>query len=170
MLQRPDPSEYNPYFARYIDLVPEGDVAATLERQMESTAALLRGMLPEKATYRYAEGKWSVSEVVGHMADTERVMAYRLLRIARGDRTPLAGFDQDSFVRNAAFDAVPPDALIDEYMAVRRSTLSLFRTVPPDAWTNAGTANNAPVTARALAYVIAGHELHHANILRETYL
>ena len=118
----------------------------------------------------YAPDKWSLKEVLGHLNDTERIMSYRALRIARSDQTPIEGFEQDDYVRNAHFASRPLEDLIEDYIAVRRATVSLFRNLDEEAWTRRGTANNNEVTVRALSYIIAGHELHHRRILEEKYL
>ncbi len=167
---KPDQTEFLPYYGRYIDLVPTGDVISTLTTQMAETQALLRGLPASVATYRYAPGKWSVNEVIGHLIDTERVMAGRALRFARNDATPLPGFEQDDYVRNATFDAYPSVELASEFESVRKSTLFLFRHLDEAAWLRRGVANDAEVSVRALAYIIAGHELHHRAIIRTRYL
>jgi hypothetical protein len=167
---RPAASEFLPYYGKYISLVPEGDVLSTLTTQMASTQALLHGLPASVSTYRYAPGKWSVNEVVGHLIDSERIFAARALRFARNDPTPVPGFEQDDYVRNAAFDAYPLSELATELTTVRESTLFLFRHLGEEAWTRRGIANNAEVSVRALAYIIAGHELHHREILRTRYL
>jgi hypothetical protein len=148
--------------------VPEGDLLSLLER--EESRALLGGLSDEAARRRYAPGKWSVKEVVGHVADTERVMSYRALRFGRGDQTPLAGFEQEDFVRGASWDEIPLAALLDDLTNVRRATLSLFRGFSEAALGRQGTANGTPVTVRALAAIITGHERHHLRIVRERYL
>ena len=167
---RPAEGEFAPYFSRYIDRVPDGDVVERLERQIVETEALLAGVGEARAGDRYAPGKWSVKEVVGHLSDTERVMSYRLLRIARGDATPLPGFEQDDYVRAAGFDRLALADLVAELLAVRRATLALLRGLDDVALARRGTVNGAPMSARALTYIIAGHELHHAAILRQRYL
>jgi hypothetical protein len=168
ILARPQPSEYSPFYAGYVSSVPDGDLIAILER--DETRALLGGLSDEVARQRYAPGKWSVKEVVGHIADTERVMSYRALRFGRGDPTPLAGFEQEDFVRGASWDEIPLATLLDDLAAVRRATLSLFRGFSEAALARQGTANATPVTVRALAAIIAGHERHHLRIVRERYL
>jgi hypothetical protein len=167
---RPATSEYAPFYEGYIALVPDGDVTATLETQMVETQALLRSLPASVATYRYAPDKWSVNELVGHLIDSERNFAFRALRFARNDPTPLPGFDQNDYVRNATFDAHPLADLATELEAVRQSTLLLFRHMDEAAWTRRGIANNAEVSVRALAYIIAGHERHHREILLARYL
>ncbi|HUI43397.1 MAG TPA: DinB family protein [Terriglobia bacterium] len=166
----PDASEYAPSYGQYIALVAGDDVVAALERQIAETVALLGGITGEQADHRYAPEKWSVKEVVGHLVDTERIFAYRALRIARGDPTPMAGFEQDDYVRAGGFGGRTLAGLLEEFAAVRRATLLLFRSFNPEAWTRRGTANQKEISVRAVAYVIAGHELHHRKILQEKYL
>ena len=166
---RPDASEYAPYYERYVSQI-EGDVLETLERQGAQTLALLGGISEAAAGSRYEPGKWSVKELVGHMIDGERIFAYRALRFARGDATPLPGFDQDPYVAAGNFDARTLSSLAEEFRHVRASTLALFRGLDAEAWSRGGTASDNPVTVRAIAYIIAGHEAHHVGDLRERYL
>jgi hypothetical protein len=165
---RPESGEYAPYYVKYVSLVPDGDILATLERQAPETAALLA---PHQADgdFRYAPGKWSVKEALGHVIDSERVFSYRGLRIARNDRTPLAGFEQDDYVKYGPFGQCSLAALLEEFTSVRQATLSLFRGLDETAWARRGVANDNEVTVRGLAYVIAGHELHHRRIFQERY-
>ena len=167
---RPSSGEYAPYYEKYVSLVPVGDVVETLERQVAETLALLRELTEEQGASRYAPGKWSVKEVIGHLIDAERVFAYRALRFARGDRTPLPGFEQDDYVTAGNFDARPLADLADEFEHVRRSTVALLRPLGEVEWGRSGTASDKEVSVRAIAYIIAGHELHHMRILRERYL
>ena len=167
---RPAEGEFLPYYERYIALVPKGDVLSTLNAQMDETQALLRELPANISTYRYAPDKWSVNEVVGHMIDSERIFAARALRFARKDPTPLPGFEQDDYVRNSMFDAYPLAELASELEAVRRASVFLFKHLEEPAWMYRGVANNAEITVRALAYIIAGHELHHREILSARYL
>lgn len=167
---RPGASEYAPYYANYISLVPEGDVTAILNRQLEDTLTQLRAISETQAGTRYAPGKWSIKEVVGHVTDTERIFAYRALRFARGDQTPLSGFEQDDYVRNANFDALHLSDLASEFEHVRRATLYMFRAFDAAVWTRRGVANGAEVSVRALGYIIAGHETHHMQIISTRYL
>jgi hypothetical protein len=168
--QRPAPSEHVPYYGRYIQLVPDRSILRSLEEQIGETARLLAPLPESRALRRYAEGKWSVKEVVGHIADSERVFAYRALRFARGDATELPGFEGDDYVATGRFDARPLPDLLRELESVRAATISLFRSFGPGAWGKGGVANGAPVTVRALAWIIAGHELHHRALLVERYL
>jgi len=167
---KPDASEYLPYYGRYIALVPDGDVLSTLERQMRESQSLLSALPPAVGSYRYAPDKWSVNEMIGHMIDTERIFSVRALRFSRADTSPLPGFEQDDYVRNASFDAFPLSELATEFETVRHSTLFLFRHLTEEAWMRKGVASNAEITVRALAYIIAGHELHHLQVLRARYL
>lgn len=170
VFERPAAGEFNPYYAKYIDPVPEGDVLETLARQEDETASFLRAIPAELHGHRYADGKWSIREVVGHVADAERIFAYRALRIARGDQTPLASFDENAYAAAARYDQRDLGSIVDEWAAVRRSTLALFRSMDADEARRAGTASESPVSVRALAWIIAGHGLHHEKILRERYL
>lgn len=167
--ERPATDEYAASHQAYIARVPDGDVVEILSRQLERTRALLAPLPPERARHRYAPGKWSVVEVVGHVCDSERIFAYRALRIARGDATPLPGFDENTYVPAGRFDARRIEDVLAELESVRAATLTLLRTFDADAWKRRGTANQASVSARGLAYVIAGHELHHTGLLRERY-
>lgn len=168
--QRPAPADCAAYYHKYIDRVPDGDVVATLEAQLGETLALFRSVPDEILDRGYAPGKWMIRQVVGHIADTERVMACRALRVARGDATPLPGFDENTYAETGRFGARSMDSLLDELTAVRRATVALLAGVPEEAWQRSGTASGHPVTARALAWIIAGHERHHAAIVRERYL
>ncbi len=168
-LERPKPGEYDPYYDRYISLILGNDLLATLEKQLPKTVALLSGRSEEDGSLRYAPDKWTVKEVLGHLIDTERIMAYRALRIARNDRTPLAGFEQDDYVRDGPFADLRLSDLIEEFKCVRAATLALFRHLRASDWTRRGTANQKEISVRALAFIIAGHELHHRHILEERY-
>jgi DinB superfamily len=172
---RPQSGEYAPYYDRYISLVHSNDahsndILAAFEDQRRQTLLLLSGRPETDGDLRYAPDKWSLKEVLGHLNDTERIMSYRALRIARGDQTPIEGYEQDDYVRNSPFARRPLSDLIEDYIAVRRATISLFRNLDEAAWTRRGVANKNEVSVRALAYIIAGHELHHRRILEEKYL
>jgi len=166
---RPAAGEFAPFYAGYIAAVPDGDLIERLRFEGAASAALLRSLDPTIAGHRYAPGKWSVLEVFGHVADCERVFAYRALRFARGDATPLAGFDEDLFAAAAGHDGRPPEDLATELEAVRAATVALFASLAPADWERRGEANGHPVSVRALAWTTAGHELHHRRILRERY-
>jgi len=167
---RPQPGEYAPYYDRYLSLVPGNDILATLDEQRRQMLLLLSGRTEADGDLRYAPEKWSVKEVLGHINDSERIMSYRALRIARADATPIEGFEQDDYVRNGPFARRPLADLIEDYIAVRRATVSLFRNLDEPAWTLCGVANKNEISVRALAYVITGHDLHHRKILEEKYL
>jgi len=167
---RPEPAEYDPYYGRYISLVDSDDIIATLEKQARDTKALLNPLSSQQADFRYAPGKWSIKEVLGHMNDTERIMSYRAMRVARGDKTPIEGFEQDDYVPTGRFDRRTIQDLLEEFAAIRHATIQLLRHFDTEAGERLGTASRKPVSARALAYIIAGHELHHRRILREKYL
>jgi hypothetical protein len=166
----PDPSEYAPYYGKYITLVGGHDVVAALEDQPRETLALLSGLSEEQGDYRYAPDKWSIKEMLGHVIDAERVFSYRALRFARNDHTPLASFEQNDYVRAGGFGDRQLADLIEEFVAVRRATVWLFGQLSAEAWIRHGVASDNPVSVRALAYIIAGHELHHRAILQEKYL
>lgn len=170
MLQRPATDEYAPYYGKYISLVPEGDVRQLLRQQLSETLAMLSGVPEDRAGKAYGPGKWTLKESVLHIIDTERVFGYRLLRIARGDETPLPGFEQDDWVPRSGANARALASLLLEFATVRASTLMLIESVESAAWTRRGTASGNGISARAAAYVIAGHERHHQRVLRERYL
>jgi uncharacterized damage-inducible protein DinB len=170
-MTRPTPSEYAPFYEKYVALVPESDSFLDLfEAQTAATLAALGEVGEDKSLHRYAPGKWSIRESFVHVADTERIFTYRALRFARGDGRELTGFDQDEYILPSEADRRTWSSIVNEYAAVRQATLALFRNLPADAWTRTGTANNHGVSVRALAYITAGHELHHMALLRERYL
>lgn len=169
-INRPDETEYAPYYGKYVSLVAGEDILSTLGTQLRATLALLGGVPESQGGFRYAEGKWSIRELVGHLIDTERIFAYRALRFARGDQTPLPGFEQDDYIRNASFDHCTLAGLAAEFESVRRSTLFLFEHLDGEAWMRRGVASENEVSVRGVAYIIAGHELHHTGILRDRYL
>jgi len=169
LVGRPEPGEYAPFDDRYIALVTGADILGTPEAQRRQMLLLLSGRDEADGNFRYAPDKWSAKEVLGHVCDGERIFAYRALRISRGDRTPMEGFEQDDYVRNGPFAQLPIAELIEDYIAVRRATLTLFRNIDEAAWTRRGIANNNEVSVRGLAYIVAGHELHHRRILEQKY-
>jgi uncharacterized damage-inducible protein DinB len=169
-IPRPDATEYVPYYDTYISKVPKGDVLKVLEDQRRETQQLLAGLSDAKALHRYAPEKWSIKQVVGHLMDTERVFCYRALAFGRADANPLPGFDEKAWAPAGRFDARALKDLAPELDAVRRATIALFSGLDDEALTRRGVANNNPITVRALAWIIAGHERHHVAILRERYL
>ncbi|WP_019636182.1 DinB family protein [Paenibacillus fonticola] len=170
IVSKPGPGEYPDYFEGYIHKVPDGQLLSLLEFQPEEAMLKLGTLSEENGNYKYADGKWSLKEVLGHINDTERIMSYRLLRIGRGDCTPLSGFDEELFVRHGHFDRLSIVQLLKDFAAVRNSTLSLVRQLDEEDWQRIGNANGGPVSARALVFIIAGHAIHHFKIIRERYL
>lgn len=166
---RPEAGEYPPYYEPYIALVEGTDLLDNLESQRRQMLHLLASRDDSQANFRYAPGKWTVKEVLGHICDAERVFAYRTLRIARGDQTPLSGFDENEYAANSPAAQLSLAELLDDYIAVRNATLTLLRTFDDSIWTRRGTANNFAVSVRALGYIIAGHDRHHQRILRQKY-
>lgn len=167
---RPRPGDYLDYYGKYVQLVREGDIVETVRAQLSETLQLFGEITEERAGHRYAEGKWSIRQVITHLCDVERVMSYRALTFARGDTTELPGFEENDWAEAAGSDERSLSSLIDELTAVRASTIALFDGFAADAWSRTGKANRAQVTVRALAWIIAGHELHHCNIIRDRYL
>ena len=168
-IERPAADEFAPYYAAYIAELPAGDVLSILEHDLTDILTLLRATPEAQGSFRYAPDKWSVKDVVQHIIDCERIFAYRALRIARGDQTPLPGFSENDYATHAAVDSRTCADLTAELAAVRHATLALFRSFRLDVMTLRGTANNFPVTPRAAAYIAAGHARHHMNVLRERY-
>jgi hypothetical protein len=164
---RPESNEYLPYYEKYINLVPDGDILMHLEQQIEGTASLLRDVPESVAETRHVPYTWSIKEVVGHLIDCERIFGLRALRFARRDQTELPGFNENDYVRQARFDAHRLGNLVREFELVRRSHILFFEGLDSEAWTQSGIANGHAVSVRALAYIIAGHERHHVAILRE---
>ncbi len=165
-IPRPSSADYAPGFGTYISLVPEGDVVNFLAQQLKDVLLLLNKLPEQGALIHHAPYTWSIKQVIGHIMDAERIFAYRALRIARNDPTPLASFEQDDYVKFADFDAVSLGELLQEFTHVRESNLLLFRHLPPEAWLWRGVVNNHPATAGAFVYAIAGHTKHHLDILR----
>jgi DinB family protein len=166
-MTRPAATEYAPYYGKYVTLVPEDDVVAVLEDQANDALALLRLVPDPVGDEVHPPYTWSVKQVVCHVADSERVFAYRALRFSRRDVTPLAGFDESAYAKAVPLERVRLGDLVAEFDAVRRSSLWLFKNMPADAWDQRGDANAVPVSVRALAYIIAGHARHHTAILKQ---
>src|SRR6202140_965690 len=166
---RPAPEEYAPFYETYISKIKGNDIVGILDAQRLQMAQLFAARSERDGNFRYAPDKWTVKEVLGHVSDTERIFAYRALRIARGDQTPLSGFEQDDYVRSGNFSERTLADLADEFGYVRSASVALFRSLKKDAWARRGVANEKEVTVRALAFIVAGHELHHRLILEERY-
>lgn len=165
----PEADEYGEFYQGYIDLVTEPNVLQMLIKQGQELYALTQKLTPEEAAHRYEKGKWSVKEVIGHLVDTERIMAYRALCISRGETTSLPGYDHDAYVENAHFNERSLQSISTEYDALRNSNISLFNSFTEEQALRKGTANGVTVSVRALAHIIAGHERYHLNSLEEKY-
>ena len=168
MIPRPTDDEYGSFYKGYIDNVPATGPQALLEAQL-SAFARLREISEATGNHRYADGKWTVKELIGHMADTERVFSYRLLRIARADATPLAGFDENAWAVVAPHAGRELPDVVDEMIAVRHATLSLVLSLDEAATTRTGIANNKLCSARAIVWIMPGHAQHHLDILKDRY-
>jgi len=169
MNRQPASDEYASYYKTYVDVVKTDDIVAFLEQQKVTELDFLRNIKWEKWEQSYAPEKWTLAEVVIHTIDAERIFAYRALRIARGDKTPLPGFNQDPYVPNSGAASRTPASIADEFAAVREATIHLFKNFTDEMWDRRGTASDAEVSALALAFIIAGHTTHHFNIIRERY-
>jgi len=168
-MTRPNPTEYDPYYERYVSLAADGDILDKLASQPTRLQDLFTAMPEERGEYRYEDGKWSVKELLGHLIDGERMFAYRLFRISRGDKTPIEGFEQDGYIENAHSNGRSFADLLEEFSLLRRANMILFNNLTDEAWTRVGTAYNVQVSVRALAYIMAGHIEHHLVILKERY-
>jgi hypothetical protein len=166
---RPEPGEYAAFYETYISKVKGNNILSILEAQRLQMAQLFAAHTERDGNFRYAPDKWTVKEVLGHVTDSERIFAYRALRIARGDQTPLQGFEQDDYVRGGNFGERTLVDLAEEFVLVRAATIAFFKSLQKDAWARRGVANKNEVTVRALAFIVAGHELHHRQILEERY-
>jgi len=169
MSQRPSPKEYADYYERYISLVPKGNIIDILEDQQKSLMGFFSSIDEEKANYKYAENKWSVKEVLGHIIDGERIFAYRALRLSRGDSKPLTGFEQNSFIANSNYCNISFEKIIDEFFLLRASNILMFRNFSDEMWSRKGTVDDKNISVRAIAYLMAGHTEHHINVLKDHY-
>ena len=167
--KRPSRSEYAEFYGGYVGEVPDGDVLATLEHEGERALSFFRAVPAERAHFAYAPGKWTVSEVLAHLSDGERVFSYRALRFGRGDATELPGFDQEVWAPQSHANRRRWEDLLDEFRCVRAASLHLFRSFDGEDWRRGGVASGHPITVRALAWIVAGHELHHRRVLVERY-
>jgi len=170
MLSKPARDEYAAYYGRYIDQLPAGDILDILQTLNRDTLSLLAGLGEEQGNYRYAPGKWSLKEVVGHLSDVERVFAYRALSFARLDPAPLPGIEQDDYVAAGRFDVRSLRSMAEEFASVRAASLTLFASLDAERGMRRGNASNCDFTVRSIPYIIAGHELHHMKVVRERYL
>jgi hypothetical protein len=166
----PDRTEAAEYYFRYIDRVGTGDIRDILANQLPEALSFFRGISAEQSLQRYAPDKWSIRQVVGHLSDTEKLFAFRAFWFARGFDTPLPSFDQHVAVSTSGADGRSWDDLVQEFAALRQATIAFFKDLPEEAWTRRGTASGNPFSVRALAYLTAGHLMHHVEIVRERYL
>ncbi|MEP7147865.1 MAG: DinB family protein [Acidobacteriota bacterium] len=169
-MNRPERPEYDPYYERYVSLVADVDIIGRLGAQSTNLQDIVTGLTEEKGAFRYAAGKWSIKELLGHLIDSERMFAYRLLRISRGDETPIEGFEQDGYIENAHSNERSFADLLEEFSLLRRANMIFVKNLDDDAWSRVGTANNVKISVRALVYIMAGHIEHHLAILKELYL
>lgn len=169
-MNRPEKNEYYEYYGKYVSLVSETEIIPALEKQISEIQKLSAEISEEKAAFAYAEGKWTIKELLGHLIDTEKIFAYRAMRIARGDKTPMEGYEQDGYIENANFNDYTFSGLIEELTLARQTNLSFFKNLSDEAWLRTGTASGYPFSVRALAYISVGHIRHHANILKTRYL
>lgn len=169
-MTRPTATEAAPDYFRDIDLVPDGDVVGTLEKQLSETHSFLKSISEEKSLHSYAPDKWTIRQLLSHVNDGERVFLYRALWFARGFPEPLPGFDQNVGVAGAEANNVSWADLVEEFRNIRMATISFFKNLSEDAWSRTGTASNNPFTVRAIAYIIAGHTAHHQSVIQERYL
>lgn len=170
-IEKPGEGEYAPYAIIYIGLLPDdGLVLRHMEENLEATREFILSLPAEKLTHRYAEGKWTIKEILVHMSDNERVYAYRALRFARGDKTELPGYEQDDYAARSGANGRDIDDILEEFATVRRATVSMFKGFDREALLRAGVADGKLMSVRAAAYHIAGHELRHVNVIKERYL
>ncbi len=169
MISRPAEAEFAPYYGRYVSLVPEPDIAAAMREQVLHVRRVAAVVTLEKETYRYADGKWSIREVVGHMIDAERVFGYRAFCISRKEGAPLPSFDENSYVAQSLYDQRPLSDLLEEFAVLRNANLAFLRRLSDSQWKNVGTASSSTVSVRALVYIMVGHVRHHLNVLRDKY-
>jgi DinB superfamily len=169
-MTKPEKAEYGAYYERYISLVDENSLLGSLSAQPDELSQLLDGLSEDRGSYAYDEGKWTIKEVVGHLVDGERMFAYRILRISRGDATPIEGFEQDGYIENAHSNGRRMADLLEEFRLLREANLFLLRNLKEEDWLRMGTASGLPVSVRALAYIMSGHITHHVNILKTRYL
>jgi len=168
--RRPNATEYDPRFNHYMALVPEDDIGAALDQQLQQTMALTRQIPETLVDYRYAPGKWTTREVVGHIFDTERIFGFRMLTFARGDEVALMRADEELYVRNGGFSGYPLEEWVGDFSLARRSNIALLHHLPEEAWDRTGTVSGLPISVRAIAYIMLGHERHHLQIIRREYL
>jgi DinB family protein len=168
-MTRPLENEYAPFYQSYVAHVSEDDILTAMRSQIDALDVLLDRVPPERETYAYAEGKWTIRQIIGHLIDGERVFGYRALCIARGETQNLPGFDENAYMPNAPYEHVELEDLLSEFRLVRLSNIAMLRTLDQAAWARMGTANDSPVSVRALVYIMVGHARHHMGVLRDRY-
>jgi hypothetical protein len=169
-MTRPLETEYAPYFQGYVNQVNEAEILPVLRSQLDDLDALLDRVAEEKETFAYAEGKWTIRQIVGHLIDGERVFGYRAFSIARGEKQDLPGFEQDDYIVTAPYNHISLEDLLSEFRLVRQANLAMFRTLDSESWNRSGVANGNSVSVRAIAFIMAGHVRHHMSVLRDRYL
>lgn len=169
-MNRPEKNEYAEYYHKYVEKVPQGNIVDVLDDQLNSIVNFFSRITEEKSKHRYAPGKWSIKEVLGHIMDAERVFAYRVLRFSRGDEKSLLSFDENQYISNSTYDSVPLQLIVEEFSYIRKANIRMFKNLSDEMWMKKGIASNNPVTVRGLAYIIAGHAQHHINVIEERYL
>lgn len=169
MNERPSEKEYAPFYAGYVERVPETDIVQVLRGQIPELERVVRGIRPERESFRYSPGKWSVRELFGHLTDAERVFGYRAFCISRGDQASLPGFDEKAYIAESDYDRRPLAELAADWTTARQSNLRFLESLDETAWRRSGTANGSPVSVRALGFIMAGHVRHHRGILAERY-
>ncbi|MFC2083507.1 DinB family protein [Bacteroidota bacterium] len=170
MTAPPTKTECPEWYHNYIQLVPEGEILDILENQLLEYSNLVDNIPTQKHTFKYAEGKWTIKEILGHINDAERILVYRALRFARDDKTDIPQYDHDVYVEKAAFNTIPFKDLAEEFKHLRKSAILLFRNFENKTWEMEGTAGGAKFSVKAIAYIIVGHTAHHIKVLRNKYL
>jgi uncharacterized damage-inducible protein DinB len=169
-MDRPTQKEYASYYKGYVDIVPKGNIIKIMEKQNEQFCEFLAQVTDKKADYRYAEGKWSVKEVIGHIVDTELVFLYRALRFSRKDTQELPGFEQNDYVANSNYSQQTLGDLVEQFYLLRKTSVAFYKSLAKNTWTNKGKANGQSVTVKALSYIMVGHVIHHMQIINKRYL
>jgi hypothetical protein len=170
IMKRPEKEEYDPYYEGYVSLVPEGNIVEIIDRQTAELREIFSAIPEEKGPYAYAEGKWTIKELLGHLIDGERMFMYRIFRISRGDETPIEGFEQDGYIENARSNSRTFADMVEEFASLRKANVIAFRHFSDEDWGRVGTANHVEITPRALAYISVGHVTHHLKIVKDRYL
>lgn len=169
-ISKPEPTEFAPYYGTYINKVENKDLLPALVENLDSFSAFLKSIPPDQLEYRYAEGKWTVKEVIVHLLDAERIFAYRALRFARNDKTDLAGFEENDYVPQSNAANQTAQSLLAEFQAVRNASITLFKSFTPEMCLRSGKANGKEISVRSLGFIIVGHTIHHQQTIRERYL